>query len=170
MAFRPELLDILERLTPTNWVGVVYRHMFARLQPTLENTSGARWNPRGTAAIYTSVERETTLAEAEYRMSLEPVRPSKGRTLYKIRVHVSRVLDIREWRLLLELGITPERLADPMDNAACQAVGGSAAFLEMGGILVPSVRRDGGTNLVILPTHQAGDDEFEIEETEAISD
>ncbi len=149
-------------------MGVVYRHMFARLQPTLENTGGARWNPKGTAAIYTSLERETALAEAEFRMALYPVRPSKGRTLYELRVRASRVVDFRAPELLAELGLTPERLQDPDDYRLCQEVGGGVAFLGCGGLLVPSARRSGGTNLVIYPVRPPSDAEIEILRTEFI--
>lgn len=49
---------------------IVYRHMLADIPPDRANTRGARWNPPDIAAIYTSFERETALAEAEYYLSL----------------------------------------------------------------------------------------------------
>jgi RES domain-containing protein len=143
--------------------------MFANLQPTLQNTSGARWNPKGVAAIYTSIERETALAEADFRLSLEPVRPSKGRTLYKIQMRLSRVVDLTKASVLTELGLTDRELEDPLDYRTCQEIGGAIAFLEYCGVLVPSARRPGGTNLVIYPTLQPVDDEFEVVETEILS-
>jgi RES domain-containing protein len=131
--------------------------MFAKLPPDRENIDGARWNPRGVAAIYTSLERETALAEAEFRMSFEPLRPSKGRILYHLRVTISRVLDLRLPGLLEELGIPLDQLSNPLAVGRCREVGGAAAFLGNTGILVPSVRHPGGSNLVVLAP-----DEFEV--------
>jgi RES domain-containing protein len=64
-AYPPELLDRLQALTPAPWSGQVFRHMFGSYPPDAENTRGARWNPPGVAAIYTSLTREGALAEAE---------------------------------------------------------------------------------------------------------
>jgi len=135
--------------------------MFARLPPDRENIEGARWNPKGLAAIYTSLERETTLAEAEFRMSLEPLRPSKGRVLYFLRVAVSKAIDLRAPHLLEQLGISVDQLGDPLAVERCREIGGAVAFLGYTGMLVPSARHSGGSNLVILMA-----EEFEIEEQE----
>lgn len=65
MIYRPEMLDLLSAAV-SSWDGTVYRHMFASQPPTRANMGGARWNEPNLAAIYTSCERETALAEAEY--------------------------------------------------------------------------------------------------------
>ena len=38
------------------------------------NTRGARWNPPGLAAIYTSEERDTAIAEGQHAIDMQPLR------------------------------------------------------------------------------------------------
>lgn len=154
MIYRPELLDLLEQLPASPWSGRVFRHMFARLPPQRENIKGARWNPEGFPAIYTSLEVETALAEVAYRLSLEPYPPSKGRVLYHLDVTVSNVADLRGPGILESLGITPAVLSDPLSLRQCQEIGAAAGFSGYTGLLVPSVRRTPGSNLVILAYDQ----------------
>jgi RES domain-containing protein len=54
--------------------------MFGDYPPDAENTRGARWNPPGVAAIYTSLARDGALAEAEYQIAVQPIRPRARRT------------------------------------------------------------------------------------------
>lgn len=163
MIYEPALLDRLEQLGSQEWEGVVYRHMFGAYPPSRQNTLGARWNPREVAALYASVERETALAEAEYRISLEPFRPKARRTLYRISVRLDRVVDLTDPDALAQVGITEADLADD-DFAACQKVGGAVQWLGNDGLLVRSARAD-GSNLVIYPTY---DYDFEVEGSEEI--
>jgi RES domain-containing protein len=168
MVFPPELLDLLQATKAEPWKGVVYRHMFASYSPTLENTRGARWNPRGVAAIYTSVERETALGEANYRLSLEPLRPRARRAIYSIRVTLHHVLDLRSMKLLQQIGIDDSCLGG-VDLSACQQVGGAAAWLDHDGLLVPSARGPGG-NLVIFPAKRSSDAVFEVIASEIVEE
>jgi hypothetical protein len=69
MIYEPQFLDFLQEQEGGNWDGEVFRHMFADYPPHRENTGGARWNPSGVAAIYTSLKRATALAESEYQIS-----------------------------------------------------------------------------------------------------
>ena len=165
MIYEPALLDQLEELGGQEWEGIVYRHMFASYRPSRMNTLGARWNPREVAALYASLERKTVLAEADYRISLEPFRPKARRTLYRIRVRLSRVVDLRDPGDLALVGITDaELVAD--DFTSCQKVGGAAQLLGNDGLLVPSARAD-GANLVIYPND---DHEFDVIDSEEISE
>jgi len=168
LVYPPEILDHLEQLSPEDWAGEVFRHMFAGVPPERENTLGARWNPRNLSAIYTSLARETALAEAEYRISLEPFRPRARRTLYRLRVNLHSVLDLRSRTLLGDLGIDQETLSG-LDLKRCQQVGGAAAWLGHDGLLVPSARHE-GTNLVIYSVNQGPDSEFHVVDSETVED
>lgn len=64
MICAPEMLDLLQAAVRSVWKRTVYRHMFGAYPPDRSNTAGARWNGPPLAAIYTSRERETALAEA----------------------------------------------------------------------------------------------------------
>lgn len=151
MAYDPDLLDCLERVEPVVFDDSVFRHMFAGKDPITENRSGARWNPPDVPAVYTSLERKTCLAEANWRISLEPVplRPDLRRTLYTVHVIIDRVLDIRSEATLAELGIEQSTMEE-FDFRLSQEVGGAVAYLGCGGFVVPSVRAP-GSNFVILP-------------------
>jgi RES domain-containing protein len=128
---------------------------------------GARWNEPNFAAIYTSCERETALAEAEYYISLQPVRPRAKRTLFTIHVSLSKVIDLTSAGLLAQLGITDDILAS-IDHAPCRTIGGAVNWLGHAGLLVPSARRRGGTNLVIYQ-QDLSTDSFEVTAEEEIA-
>ena len=166
MIFRPEMLDILQAAAVSSWEGTVYRHMFASQPPTRANIGGARWNEPDLAAIYTSCERETALAEAEYYISLQPLRPRARRTLFTIHVSLSKVIDLTAAGLLEQLGITDDILTS-IDQGACRTIGAAVNWLGHGGLLVPSARRRGGTNLVIYQ-QDLPPDSFEITAEEEI--
>ena len=160
-----EFADRLREIAHVPWRGRVYRHMFAGYPPDRENTSGARWNPPGVGAIYTSLERATSIAEVEYHLSLQPVRPRVRRTMYVIRVELESTI-----RLTLDdlasFGLSSETLAS-FDMDPCQAVGAVVANLGRDGMFVPSARAR-GTNLVVFPANRSAEFTFEIIAEEVI--
>jgi len=167
MIYRPEMLDILQSAAVSAWDGTVYRHMFGSHSPARSNTEGARWNAPGLAAIYTSCERETALAEAEYYISLQPLRPRAKRTLFTLHVSLKNVVDLTATDLLPRLGITDDVLSS-IDHSPCRTIGGAVNWLGHDGLLVPSARRPGGTNLVIFQ-QDLGTSAFEITDEEVIA-
>jgi RES domain-containing protein len=161
------MLDILQSAGFSAWNGTVYRHMFGSHPPARVNTGGARWNVPGLAAIYTSCERETALAEAAYQISLQPVRPRAKRTLFTIRVSLQNVIDLTATNLLPRLGITDDVLLG-IDHQPCRTIGAAVNWLGHDGLLVPSARRRGGTNLVIFQQEPATS-AFEVTSEEVIA-
>lgn len=166
MIYDRELLGRLDELRADRWEGAVFRHMFGDYPPERENQRGARWNPAETPAIYASLTREVALAEADFQISLQPVRPRAMRTIYTIRVVLSSVIDLSDRTRLTALGVSAEDLA-ALDHGACQRVGGAIAWLGHDGLLVPSARAD-GVNLVIFPNGQAADYEFRVLASEVL--
>lgn len=81
--YPPDLLDVIEGFTAGPFDGEVYRHMFNDYSPSRVNVYGARWNPPEVAALYTSLQRETCLAEAEHAIAIQPLRPRAKRMLYR---------------------------------------------------------------------------------------
>lgn len=161
MNYDRDLLQALASIPPARWSGIVYRHMFASLPPDRENTLGARWNPPEVPAIYTSLARETVIAEAEYQMGMEPLRPPVRRTVYEIGLTLSAVLDLSSRSALSRLGISECHLG-ANDHSACQMVGGAVEHLNHDGLLVPSARLSTGVNLVIYPNRQTGEYQFQV--------
>jgi RES domain-containing protein len=167
MIYPPDMLDILQSAAVSAWSGTVYRHMFGLNEPTRANTHGARWNDIGIPAIYTSCERETALTEAEYYISLQPLRPRAKRTLYIVRVSLKNVIDLTAPDLLPQLGIIDAVLASP-DHAPCRTIASAVNWLGHDGLLVPSARRRGGTNLVIYQQDPSTTD-FDVTGSEVIA-
>ena len=167
MIHNRELIGALSRVQPKQWAGTVFRHMFAGFLPERENRSGARWNPPETPAIYASLDRATALAEAEYYINLQPLKPNAQRLLYRISVTLSSVLDLSDWELLRTLGVEKAGFATT-DYSACQKVGGVVEWLRHDGMLIPSARKD-GINLVIFPNQRKPDYHFEVIGSEEIA-
>ena len=159
MIFDPKLLDQLQSLDPTPWAGQAYRYIVGENLPTKANTRGARWNPPSVAAIYTALDRETLLAELDYRLSLDVVRP-KEIFAYTISIELHNVLDLTPPGVLADVGLSMDELGD-IDYRRCQEVGGAVDWLEHDGLLVPSARAD-GSNLVVFPTNQHAEAVFEV--------
>jgi RES domain-containing protein len=166
--FRPtaDLLKLLEKLESRVWDGLAWRHMFGENQPTRQNVLGARWNPSGVPAIYCSLDRATALAEGEYAIAAQPLRPTVKRTTYKLHVRLENILDLSSRSMLLELGINDQALAG-VDHAPCQRIGGAVEWLEHDGLLVPSARGP-AANLVIFPRKQGSGTDFEVIENEVV--
>jgi RES domain-containing protein len=140
----------------------VFRHMLGNNVPAHINIRGARWNPPQVGAIYTSLERETALAEADYYLSLQTPPIQVRRTIYTIEVTLQRVIDLRDLAALAKLDIRVDSLSS-IDLTLCQRIGGAVPRLGCDGLLVPSVRRAGGANLVIYPIQQElGESEFKV--------
>ena len=115
-------MELLRESAHGPWEGQVHRHMFAGYPPDRENTGGARWNPAGIPAIYTSLERATSMAEAEYHLSLQPIRPRVRRTMYVIRVELKNIIQLAMEDLEL-LGLQAGMLGS-FDLEPCQRFGG----------------------------------------------
>jgi RES domain-containing protein len=163
----PTLLDAIEGLGEESLTDVtVWRHMFNDHEPELSNTGGARWNPAGLAAIYTSMERDTAIAEGQHAIDSQPLRPKARRYLYELRVSASKALRI-EVSDIGSLGLVWEDL-ESADFAACQRVGAHAAFLGYDALIVPSARAT-GANLVIFVDQLAPDATFERVNREQIA-
>jgi RES domain-containing protein len=162
------VIEALAQIHPDRWHGVVYRHMFARLPPDRENTLGARWNPPEVPAIYTSLSRQGALAEAEYQMEMEPLRPRARRSIYRIELQLASVIDLSAEMSLRELGLDLADLAS-LSHVACQRIGGAVEYLEHDGMIVPSAR-SASMNLVIFPNRQTPSYRFKVLDFETLYD
>ncbi len=145
--YPPDLLDRIEAREVGGWEGTAWRHMFGDFPPTRVNVRGARWNPPTVGAIYASLSRETALAEADYYIAMQPLRPSVERRVYELHVAIERVVDLTDRADLAALGVNEEAVGSN-DMAPCRLVGEMVSWLGYGGMLVPSARAT-GSNLVI---------------------
>jgi RES domain-containing protein len=158
--YDPEVVEILESITPRAWKGVVFRHMFGDFLPDRENISGARWNPQGTPAIYTSLTRKLVIAEGDYQFNSQNPPPTVDRKIYRIELSLQKVLDLTSWPLLERLGIIRASYGE-IEPTRCKEVGGAVEWLYHDGLIVPSARAK-GNNLVVYPNQQSAGYRFKI--------
>ena len=162
----PNLLDAIESLgAETLDDVVVWRHMFNDNPPELSNTRGARWNPPGLAAIYTSADRDTAIAEGQHAIDSQPLRPKARRYVYELRVSASNALRITEAEFPA-LGLDPDDL-ESADFTSCQRIAAHAAFLDYDALIVPSARAN-GSNIVIFVNELPAEATFERIDVEQI--
>lgn len=168
MIHDPILLDKLQSLEFGPWAGVAYRHMFGTNDPLSENSRGARWNPPEVPAIYASLERDTAMAEAEYQISQQPIRPRIKRIMYTVNVSLGSVLHLVSPESMATLGVPGENIAR-IDWTFCQPVGGAVEWLGHDGLMVSSARAE-GINLVIYPNQFRQESLLDVIGSEDISD
>lgn len=161
MVHDPALLDALERFDTERWKGRVYRHMLGSASPELANERGARWNPPGTSALYTSLAETTARAEGDHVIAMQPVPPRATRTIYELDVVIAKLLDLTGAERLAAIGITEEDF-ESIPWGPCQRIGGAAAWLGHDGLLIPSVRDSGGSNLVIFTANRPPESEIVV--------
>lgn len=135
------VLDALEAMDPEPFSGEVWRVTARGRDPLRGSTAGGRWSPAGEfEVLYTSLERAGALAEIGYRLSLEPVWPSRlQHDVHHIAVRARRTLRFPDVRSLVPLGVDPARYGS-FDYVATQAIAAAARFLEFDSIIVPSAR------------------------------
>jgi hypothetical protein len=135
------ILDALEQIDSEPFKGNVWRVARRGRDPLRGSGAHGRWSPAGEfEVLYTSLEREGALAEIGYRLSLEPVWPSRiEHDIHLIEVETSRTLRFANVESLSGLSVDIARYAS-FDYAATQALASAAHFLEFDGLLVPSAR------------------------------
>ena len=128
----------------------VWRITRAGREATRGSAANGRWSPGGTVEVlYTSLERQGALAEIGYRLSLEPVWPSRlQHEIHQLAARCERALKFADIASLAPLGVDVARYVS-FDYGATQALAAAAHFLEYDGLLVPSARHD-STNLVLF--------------------
>ena len=161
MVHDPALLDALERFDNESWEGIVFRHVLGQGAPDRANVRGARWNPPEVSALYVSLDQETARAEGDRILEVQPVRPRSRRLVYEIGLRLDRLLNLSDEANLSAVGLSEDDLRGDSFEA-CQRVGGAVAWGGHDGLLVPSVRREGGKNLVIYTANHAVESELEI--------
>ncbi len=152
------ILDALDGMEPAPVDTLVWRITRAGRDPIRGSAANGRWSPGGTVEVlYTSLERDGALAEIGFRLSLEPVWPSRmlARDTRRIAAQTERTLRLADIPSLAAYGVDTSRNARSFDYESTQAPMAAAAhFLEFDGLLVPSARHP-STNLVIFMDRDA---------------
>jgi hypothetical protein len=135
------LLDALEGRATEAFTGDVWRITRAGRDALWGSTAPGRWSPGEDARVlYTSLERDGALAEIGFRLSIEPVWPSRlAHEIHRIAAHTERSLRFADISALVPLGVDPARWTG-FDYTATRAIAAAAHFLEFDGLIVPSAR------------------------------
>jgi hypothetical protein len=101
------ILDALEAIDPELFSGEVWRVTRKGREALRGSTSLGRWSPSGEfEVLYTSLERDGALAEIGYRLSLEPVWPSRlEHEIHRIEPETERTLRFANLDSLAQLGV-----------------------------------------------------------------
>ena len=151
------LLDALEAIDPERFAGEAWRVTRKGRDPLRGSAADGRWSPGGGEfeVLYTSLERDGALAEIGYRLSLEPVWPSRvEHELHLIAIETQRTLKFAQLEDLAPLGVEIGRY-HTFEYQATQAIAAAAYFLEFDSLIVPSTRFS-CANLVIFAERVTG--------------
>jgi len=151
------ILDALEAIDPEPFVGEVWRVTRRGRDPLRGSAANGRWSPNvgEFEVLYTSLERDGALAEIGYRLSLEPVWPSRiEHEAHLIAVATERTLRFASVDSLAPLGVAISRY-QTFEYQSTQAIAAAAYFLEFDSLIVPSARFP-CANLVIFTERATG--------------
>lgn len=150
------ILDALEAIDPEPFNGTAWRVTRKGREPLRGAAAHGRWSASGEfEVLYTSLERDGALAEIGYRLSLEPVWPSRiEHEIHAIEVRAERTLRFADTASLAPLGVDIARYRT-FEYGPTQAVAAAARFLEYDGLIVPNARFD-CANLVIFVERAPG--------------
>ena len=161
MEYPASLIERLGELDPESFSGRVFRWTFEGIPAERHNTRGARWNPPGTAALYTGLSRDVVELESNYLIEAQGIAPTRERQMHTLLVQLAKVLRLTRSRLAV-LGIDDSALTSS-DHSKCQLVGGAVERLRFEGLLIPSARGP-ADNLVIFPSNLPfGESLFKVE-------
>jgi RES domain-containing protein len=144
------ILDALESLESESVERTSWRVVRKGRDPLRGAVANGRWNAIGEfEVLYTSLASEGALAEVGYRLSLEPVWPSRiQHEIHTLRIKADRALIFENLQQLERLGVNIARF-ESFEYASTQAIAAAAHFLEFDALIVPSARYD-TQNLVIF--------------------
>jgi RES domain-containing protein len=162
------LLDALEAIGAEPFSGEVWRVVRQGRDALRGSVAGGRWSPPGEfEVLYTSLNRAGALAEIGYRLSLEPIWPSRIRhDLHRIGARTTRSLRFARVAELAPLGVDASRY-ESFDYSATQAIAAAARFLEFDGLIVPSARYN-CANLVLFLDRTADGNLLDLLGTEEV--
>ncbi len=161
------ILDALEKIDPIHLDASVWRVVRDGRDPIRGSVASGRWSAGPTTEVlYTSSEKDGALAEIGFRLSLEPVWPSRlHHYIHKIRVKTTRTLQFLDVGSLASLGVDVARY-ESFEYGATQALAAAAHFMEFDGLLVPSARHKSRNLVVFMDRDAAGS--LEILHTEPV--
>ena len=161
------ILDALENFDPEALEKTVWRVARKGRDPLRGAVANGRWNAVGEfEVLYTCVDPAGALAEVRYRLSLEPVWPSRiEHQLHELTVKVERALKFESLVQLEKLGVDVTRF-ESFEYAATQAIAAAAHFLQFDALVVPSARFNAANVVLFLDRIQTAPELIKTEEVD----
>ncbi len=143
-----EILDVLDQLDSTEYTEILWRTTWMKRDPLLGGTSGGRWSPsKKFEVLYTSLEKNISIAELHYHLSQAPIFSSCGVLIWMLNATKLNLLDLTSSKVLADLKLAEKSGKELISQS--QKIGAAACFLGFQGVLVPSYRAS-GNNCVIF--------------------
>ena len=166
MQHDPELLDALTAFTPVSFDGVVFRATRQSLSPVAASTNGGRWMcPRGAPVLYTSLQKEGSLAEIAFHYTRMTPVPTKPVMVHRLQVSSRRTLKLIQADIA-SLGVPAEQYKE-VGLQRTQEIGAAVEYLGCDGLIAPSARWS-CDNLILFPERLALDCELDILGSESV--
>lgn len=162
------ILDALEAIGPVPFEDDVWRVTIKGRDALKGSSPDGRWSPPGEFEIlYASLESEGAVAEIGYRLSLEPVWPSRiEHEVHLIDLHLDRTLRLADLSELSRLGVNIAKY-ESFDYLATQGIASAAHFLDFDGLIAPSARYV-CSNLVVFLDRIGKNARLEVVETKPV--
>jgi hypothetical protein len=139
-AREPELLDKLDALPRTEYIGRLWRVVREGREPLQASHVAGRWDMGVDDALYTSLHPDGTVAEIDFRLRQEPVFPSRFRAvLYELTVELPNVARFETLDDLLPFGVDADRYHTRLYHRT-QEIGDAAQFLAFTALIAPNAR------------------------------
>ena len=150
------LLDALQAMPAERFDGTVWRVARVGRDALTGSVGSGRWAPDDRSEIlYTCLERDGALSEVGFRLSLEPVWPSRlSHEIHALEARANQTLRFADVTSLVPLGVDAARWSG-FDYVATQAVAAATHFLEYDGMIVPSAQAE-CANLVVFLDRAVG--------------
>jgi RES domain len=147
-AREPDLLDELDALPRTEYIGRLWRVVREGREPLQSSHIAGRWDMGVDDALYTSLHPDGAVAENDFRLRQEPVFPSRFKAvLYELTVKLQNVARFDTVDDLRPFGVDPDRYHTKLYHRT-QEIGDAAQFLAFTALVAPNARRP-CLNLVI---------------------
>lgn len=145
------ILDALEDFDPEVIECTVWRVARKGRDPLRGAIATGRWNDVGEfEVLYTSLEAEGALAEVGFRLSLEPVWPSRiEHEIHTLAVKTDRALRLDSLSQLEKLGVDIANFKS-FEYTSTQAIAAAAHFLQYDALIVPSARYSAANVVLFL--------------------
>jgi hypothetical protein len=144
------ILDALESFDPESLEQTVWRVVRKGRDPLSGAIAAGRWSAIGELEVlYTSLEAGGALAEVGYRLSLEPIWPSKiEHQIHQLSIRADNALKFENLVQLQKLGVDIAKFQS-FEYSATQAIASAAHFLQFDALIVPSARHS-ASNVVLF--------------------